>query len=172
MRKYFLESLLFSAALLIVGVCVSSSNGIVRTVNAETAAAAGDGFTMTLTVGQTVCLQNGSTDFITFDTGTGAYTFEYCPTSLTLTGTGVIQNVNGVISLTDSKADRRIQVRYLTNQKTGSATVVHIQSSGSSRTFSINATNNGTCTCAVTKLIKPEQDPFVDLPTSVIKALF
>jgi len=80
--------------------------------------------------GQSICL--------TFDTGSGAYTFKGCVAGgFNLTGTGTVQTIGNVVVLTDNKPDRRVSAFFFLNTQTGHATVTDIPFPGTFNTLSI-----------------------------------
>jgi hypothetical protein len=80
--------------------------------------------------GQSICL--------TFDTGSGAYTFKGCvPGGFNLSGTGTIQTIGNVVVLTDNKSDRKVSAFFLLNTQSGHATVTDIPFPGTFNTLSI-----------------------------------
>src|SRR5215471_20051703 len=94
-----------------------------------------------------VCITDSITrDNIQFTLG-GAYTFTQCSTGLTITGTGVVTTPNGVITLTDKKADRSVTAGLFTSQ-TGRAVIYLMSAPGLFQTFQANQTSpNQTCGC-------------------------
>jgi hypothetical protein len=58
-----------------------------------------------------------------------------------VTGTGVVRFVNGIRTLTDFKADRRISAGLNSGQLTGSATMYLMAAQGVLQVFRINDTN-------------------------------
>ncbi|HKV41196.1 MAG TPA: hypothetical protein VJX67_18465, partial [Blastocatellia bacterium] len=163
MKRYLWQAVLFMSVLSVLAVVAPSAAGR-RIANAEPGArravqprsaasapsAAVGVLGLANQTGQTVCIQDNVTgNFITFDSGTGAYTFTTCtPPLLTLTGTGVISRVSGRIILVDVKPTQRVTAAFYTNQLTGKASV-SIITSGTSRTFGITDTNpRSTCVCA------------------------
>ena len=100
-----------------------------------------------------VCMKDNTTgDVLQFSSTTGAYTFTTCNGSVTMSGTGSVRSVNGVLTLTDTQPDRRVSAGFNTGQKTGSATISKIVAPGVSQTFRINDTTSlGTgCACSGT----------------------
>jgi hypothetical protein len=97
-----------------------------------------------------VCLTDGQThDTLLFSSSTGAYTFTRCKDGFTLSGTGTVRKSGSVIVLSDKKSDRMINANFLSNQKTGKATVVLILSRGVFQTILISQTNpSSVCGCA------------------------
>jgi hypothetical protein len=96
------------------------------------------------------CLQDdGTGDFLQWNSMTGDYLFTHCGTNgFTLAGTGSARLANNTQSLSDNKPDRRISAGYLVNQLTGSATVIVIRAAGLTQTYHINQTNiHPTCVC-------------------------
>jgi|SRR5262245_3186754 len=91
--------------------------------------------------GQSICL--------TFDTGSGAYSFKGCVAGgFNLTGTGTVQTIGNVVVLTDNKPDRRVSAFFFVNTQTGHATVTKIPFPGTFNTLSIQQTFPGLpCGC-------------------------
>jgi hypothetical protein len=112
-------------------------------------AVSGAGGVLGLPAAQTACLQNpGGNDWLTFDTGSGVYTFTGCnPGEFTLSGTGTVKTVNGVVFLTDLKPDRKVTASFNLGTLTGHATVSMITSPGMSQTLSINSALGQPCVC-------------------------
>jgi hypothetical protein len=80
--------------------------------------------------GQSICL--------TFDTGSGAYTFKGCvPGGFNLSGTGTVQTFGNVVVLTDNKPDRRVSAFFMLNTQSGHATVTDARFPGIFNTLSI-----------------------------------
>jgi hypothetical protein len=96
------------------------------------------------------CLRDNTTgNLLQFSSTNGQYLFTRCSEGFTLSGTGVVRLVNGILTLTDSKPDRRVSAGFLT-QKTGSATIYLMVAPGVWQTFRINATNPAAvCSCPV-----------------------
>ncbi|MGH9763274.1 MAG: hypothetical protein ACREAC_20795, partial [Blastocatellia bacterium] len=63
-------------------------------------------------------------------------------------GTGTVTNAGGIITLTDSKPDRRISAGFNPGQRTGRANVTLILAPGVYQMITINQTNpNAVCAC-------------------------
>jgi len=91
----------------------------------------------------TYCLTDDRTgDHITFSCPTGTYTFTHCSHQpiATLSGTGMLNTVNGTQTLTDSKPDRRVNAGFLLGQGTGRAVISFVVAPGIIQTFNINQT--------------------------------
>ncbi len=121
----------------------SSSQGASTTTPAPLAVAP----TCTLA---TVCITDEVTgDHLSYTCPAGTYTYKRCSTGFTLTGTGVVNTVNGVETLTDSKPDRRINAGLLVGPGTGKAVIYFIPAPGIIQTLTINQTTPfkacGTC---------------------------
>ena len=102
----------------------------------------------TATVLNTCIKDNTSGNFLRFNSVTGQYIFTRCSPAFTMSGTGTITNKSGVITLSDSKSDRKISASFNPGQKTGNATITIITSPGVSQTIVINQTNpNAVCSC-------------------------
>ncbi|PYP89679.1 MAG: hypothetical protein DMF61_03140 [Blastocatellia bacterium AA13] len=98
----------------------------------------------------TVCLTDERTgDHLSYTCPAGTYTYKRCSTGFTLTGTGVVNTVNGVETLTDAKPDRRINAGLLTGTGTGKAVIYVIVAPGIIQTLTIDQTTPfkacGTC---------------------------
>jgi hypothetical protein len=93
---------------------------------------------------------NTNGNLFQFNSTTGAYQFTVCSTGFTLTGTGVITRPSGVLTLTDSKSDRRISAGFNPGTHTGSASIYVMVAQGVWQTFRITDTNpNAVCSCSV-----------------------
>jgi hypothetical protein len=96
------------------------------------------------------CLKDNVTgNIFKFNSTTGDYVFTRCQDGFTVTGTGTVRLVNGVVTLTDSRADRRVSAGFNTAQRTGSATIYLMIAPGVWQVFRINDTTslgNG-CRC-------------------------
>jgi len=103
------------------------------------------------TIAFDVCLTDGQThDTLQFSSSTGAYTFTRCKDGFTLSGTGTVRKSGSVIVLNDKKSDRVINANFLSNQKTGKATIVRIISKGVFQTTPISQTNpSSVCGCPI-----------------------
>jgi len=97
-----------------------------------------------------ICMKDDSTgNTLQFNSVTGAYKFTRCSDQFTLTGQGVIRTVGSILSLTDSKPDRRISAGFLINQLTGTATILLIPAPGISQTIAIKSTSRTKdCSCS------------------------
>ncbi|HYL99093.1 MAG TPA: hypothetical protein VEZ90_09080, partial [Blastocatellia bacterium] len=95
------------------------------------------------------CIQDDhSGDTLRFNSQTGQYVYTRCKDKFTLTGTGVVRNSGGFITLTDSKPDRRITASFNPGTLTGRATITLILSPGVFQTITVNQTNPAaTCAC-------------------------
>src|SRR5262249_30509049 len=77
------------------------------------------------------CLKDGSSgNLFQFNSATGNYKFTRCSDGFTLTGAGMVRLVNGILTLTDSKPDRRLSAGLNTGQRTGSAIIYLMVSQG------------------------------------------
>jgi hypothetical protein len=94
------------------------------------------------------CITDDHThDNLSFNAG-GAYTFTRCKDGFTLSGTGTVRTSGSVMILTDKKLDRIINARFLTNQKTGRASVTLVGGKGNFQTTTANQTNpSAACGC-------------------------
>jgi len=90
----------------------------------------------------TVCLTDDRTgDNITFNCPAGTYTFTHCGSPLfTLTGTGSVNTVNGIETLSDRKPDRSVTAGLLLGQGTGRAVISFVVAPGIIQTFNVNQT--------------------------------
>jgi hypothetical protein len=95
------------------------------------------------------CLKDSSTgNLFLFNSTTGQYKFTRCSDGFMLSGTGVVRLVNGILTLTDSKPDRRVSAGFITSQRTGSLTIYIMIAPGVWQTFRINSTNPAAvCSC-------------------------
>jgi len=102
----------------------------------------------TLTV-YDICMKDDSAaNLFQFNSVTGEYRLISCPTGWMLTGTGAVRNVSGVLTVTDSKPDRRVNAGFNPGQKTGTATINFQATQGVWQTFRINSTNpSAVCAC-------------------------
>jgi hypothetical protein len=96
-----------------------------------------------------VCLQDDhSGDTLKFNSQSGAYVYTRCRDKFTLPGTGIVSNANGIISLSDSRSDRRISGAFILGQLTGRANIILTPAAGIYQTIVVNQTNpHPTCTC-------------------------
>ncbi|MGH9765351.1 MAG: putative Ig domain-containing protein [Blastocatellia bacterium] len=107
--------------------------------------------TVTLKItGLDKCLQNDSgADRFQFSSITGDYLYTRCRDGFTLSGTGVVRLVNGILNLTDTRADRKIAIQYNNAQLTGGGTLNLISGPGVSQTIRITQTNpHAVCGCS------------------------
>jgi hypothetical protein len=94
------------------------------------------------------CLKDNITGNVFQFDSTGKYKFTRCSDGFMVSGTGVVQLVNGMLTLTDSKPDRRVSAGFITSQRTGSATIYIMIGQGVWQTFRINSTNpSAPCGC-------------------------
>jgi hypothetical protein len=95
------------------------------------------------------CLKDNTTgNLIEWNSTTGQYIFARCSGNFTVTGTGTVAVVNGIRTLTDNKADRRISAGFNTGQLTGNATLYLRVAQGVWQTFRIIDTNpSAGCKC-------------------------
>ena len=105
-------------------------------------------FTVTVTL-LDICIQdNNSGDTFRLNSMTGQYVYTRCLDKFTLTGTGMLRTVNGIVSLTDSKPDRKISAVFLLGQMTGRANITQILGPGIYQTIVVNDTiPNASCAC-------------------------
>ncbi|HKV38203.1 MAG TPA: HYR domain-containing protein [Blastocatellia bacterium] len=104
-------------------------------------------FTVTVNV-FTIILQD-SGGVLSFNPQTGDYTFTRCgPGGFTITGTGTVRTVGGMIILTASQPGRKVTASFLPGQMTGKASITLNPAPGSFQTFTITSTNpnpSGVC---------------------------
>jgi hypothetical protein len=94
------------------------------------------------------CLKDIITGNVFQFDSTGKYKFTRCSDGFMVSGTGVVTLVNGILTLTDSKPDRRVSAGFITSQRTGSATIYIMIAPGVWQTFRINSTNPAAvCSC-------------------------
>jgi hypothetical protein len=105
-------------------------------------------FTVTVNL-LNICIQDDIThDTFRFNTQTGAYVYTRCRDKFMLTGTGTVRIIGSVVTLSDTRPDRRITANFLLNQLTGRAYITLIPAPGVSQTIVVNQTNpHATCTC-------------------------
>jgi hypothetical protein len=105
-------------------------------------------FTVTVTA-LDVCIQDDHTgDTLRFSSQTGAYVYTRCKDKFTLSGTGSVKVVNNIVSLTDSRPDRKISAGFNLGQLTGTANVTLIIGPGMYEPISLFQTNpHPTCVC-------------------------
>jgi hypothetical protein len=105
-------------------------------------------FTVTVTA-LTGCIQDDHTgDTFRFNPQTGQYVYTRCRDKFTLTGTGVVRNVGGLITLTDTRPDRRISATFNPGQLTGHVSLTIAVAPGVFQSITINQTNpHPTCQC-------------------------
>src|SRR5580704_6386643 len=102
----------------------------------------------TLTIFDQCLKDNSSGDLFQFNSATGQYKFTVCSSGFTLSGTGVIGHQSGILTLTDSRSDRKISAGVNTGSRTGTATIYVETAQGTWQTYRINDTNpSATCTC-------------------------
>jgi len=134
---------------------ISSPHAFSAGVTTVTASATGSGgltATCSFTVSVTLldrCIQDDHTgDTLRFNSTTGQYVYTRCADKLTLTGTGVVRNAGGLISLTDTRVDRRISALYNPGTLTGRANITLVIAAGVYQTITVNQTNpHPTCAC-------------------------
>jgi hypothetical protein len=105
-------------------------------------------FTVTV-VPLNVCIQDDHTrDTFRFNSQTGQYLYTRCSDGFTLTGTGMVSIVNGYVTITDNKPDRRINAGWSLATFTGRANVTLVRP-GVFQTITVYDTNpHPTCTCS------------------------
>jgi hypothetical protein len=95
------------------------------------------------------CMRDDATgNLLMFNSSTGDYQFMRCSDSFTMSGKGLARSVNGILTLTDSKPDRRVSAVFLTSQKTGSATIYLMAAPGVWQLFRLNDTTSLGKSCA------------------------
>ena len=66
----------------------------------------------------------------------------------TMSGTGTLKVVNGVITITDTKSDRKVNIQYNGSSLTGRAILAKISGPGLGQNYSITDTNpHPVCQC-------------------------
>jgi hypothetical protein len=95
------------------------------------------------------CLKDNSTgNLFQFNSVTGQYVFTRCSDGFAFGGTGMVRLVNGILTLTDSKPDRRVSAGCYTGQRTGSVIIYVMIGQGIWQTFRISDTNpSAMCAC-------------------------
>src|SRR5262245_24680502 len=95
------------------------------------------------------CLRDNSTgNLLQWNSTTGQYKFTRCSDGFMITGTGVVNLVNGIRTLTDFKSDRRISAGFNTGPLTGNATLYLMLAQGVWQSLQIVDTNpNAVCAC-------------------------
>jgi hypothetical protein len=105
-------------------------------------------FTVTVTQ-LNICIQDNITgDTLRLSSQTGQYVYTRCRDKFTLTGTGMVRTVAGIVTLTDSRPDRKINASFNLGQLTGKAYITLIPAPGVSQTITLFDTNpRATCQC-------------------------
>jgi hypothetical protein len=105
-------------------------------------------FTVTVTL-LTNCIQDDHTgDTFRFNAQTGLYVYTRCKDKFTVTGTGVVRTVGGLVTLTDIRPDRRINASFNPGQLTGHASLTVAIVPGVFQSITVNQTNpHPTCQC-------------------------
>ena len=105
-------------------------------------------FTVTVTL-LTGCIQDDHTgDTFRFNPQTGQYLYTRCKDKFTLTGTGIVRTVGGLVTITDIRPDRRISATFNTGQLTGHASLTVAIVPGVFQSITVNQTNpHPTCQC-------------------------
>jgi 6-phosphogluconolactonase len=89
------------------------------------------------------CLKDNITgDVFAFNSATGAYQYTRCRDNFSISGVGTLRNASGVLTLTDSKPDRRVSGGFLMGQQTGKVTIMFMVAQGVWQTFSVNDTTS------------------------------
>src|SRR5262249_47551140 len=103
----------------------------------------------TVTLWDVVLQDNVTGDVLLINSKNGNYSYTRCGAGgFTLTGTGTIQNINGILMLSHMTPTRRVMASFLTGQLTGKATIVLMPAPGVFQTLTINSTNpNPSLTC-------------------------
>jgi hypothetical protein len=122
--------------------------GLIFCVNVGTASAAPKG--------SSVCIQDNNTfNYITWNTTTGAYTFQDCSAQGSpITGTGTVKVVDNIQYLTDNESNIKVSAAYSQNQLTGTATVLLSVATGVWQTVRINDTDP-TSECPICEIEAP-----------------
>jgi len=102
-------------------------------------------------IGNFITLTDDSTcDTFRFNVSSGLYEFQKCNLAFSLFGTGTVRTIGSITMLTDKSKTRNVSAGFLTNQRTGSATIMYSQFPGIWQVFRINDIANRTdCNCAV-----------------------
>jgi uncharacterized repeat protein (TIGR01451 family) len=105
--------------------------------------------TMVIPASFDTCLKDNTTgNLLQWNSVNGQYLFTRCSDGFILAGTGLAKLVNGIKTLTDFKADRRISAGFNTGQLTGNATIYLMVAQGVWQTFQIVDTNPAAvCAC-------------------------
>lgn len=92
---------------------------------------------------------NVSGNLLQLDSKTGDYLFTRCKDGYTIAGTGKIQKLGSILSVSDKQQTFMLSAGFNTNQRTGSATITLILAPGVSQVIRINATNPyANCSCS------------------------
>jgi len=96
------------------------------------------------------CLKDNTTgNLLQWNSTTGQYQFTRCSDGFMLTGTGTARLVNGIRTLTDFKADRRLSAGLNPGQLTGNAIIYINVAVGVWQTVQVFDTNpSAVCSCA------------------------
>jgi hypothetical protein len=97
------------------------------------------------------CLKDNSTgNLLQWNIVTGQNKFTRCSDGFMMTGTGVVELVNGIQTLTDFKSNIRLSAAFNTGQRTGDATIYLQVAQGVWQSFQIVDTNpHVVCSCQV-----------------------
>jgi hypothetical protein len=120
----------------------STFNVGTNTVNCTATDASGNtaSCSFTISVFNTAITSNLTGDSLRWNSFTGDYVFTHAGSGgFTLSGRGTANVVNGVRTLTDFKADRRISAMFLLGQQTGRATITVLVAQGVWQTFVITS---------------------------------
>lgn len=94
-----------------------------------------------------ICLQDDSNgNIIQFSSATGAYLFTNCA-GLTLGGTGTVMIKGGVVTLTDTRPDRRVLAKIDRSTNKGTASI-QLVTSGKTFTITDRNTADNSCVCS------------------------
>jgi uncharacterized delta-60 repeat protein len=96
------------------------------------------------------CMRDNTTgNFLQLNSTTGAYLLTRCKDGFTLAGTGKVQVVGSIVTLSDKRTNCVVSAGFNTGQRTGSATITLTLAPGIMQTIKINATNPyAACSCA------------------------
>jgi len=90
-----------------------------------------------------ICMKdNTSGDVFAFNSVTGAYMYTRCSDGFSISGTGAVRSVGGVLNLIDNRPDRRISAAFITGQLTGNVTVMVNVTQGVWQTMSVHDTTS------------------------------
>jgi uncharacterized repeat protein (TIGR01451 family) len=135
-----------------VSVQVTSAGLKTNTTGAITSSNGGTGGTSNTVTVLTYdkCLKDDTSgNYVLFSSATGDYRFVQCiGGSATLTGTGTVTTNGNVLTIIDTKPDRKVSISDFTNTTTGTAAITITYAPGVSQSFFIRDTHpNAVCSC-------------------------